>query len=186
MTFAFTVIELVCISLGAGAAFIFDSFFIMSKRFHKIKPFEAALLRRLSLFSIAGSSLALFLYMIVLALQFEIASDMRISLSLAKIIFLSLALLTGLALRKIHLNNLLRHQLNYGHLSEHMIAHPNPLIATAAYSTVSWMAVIFLTAIEYRQADIVFQFGFLHIIIFYIICGFLASKAAVFIKKNLV
>jgi hypothetical protein len=143
-------------------------------------------LRRLSLFSVVSAVIALFSYLIYLGLQFETASDVRIGFLLAKIVLMALALLTGLSLRRLHLRALLRHQNTYGHLSDSMVAHTDTLVATAAYSTVAWMAVIVLTAIEYRQAQDAFRFGFLHIIIAYILVGYCASKAAIFLKRNLV
>jgi hypothetical protein len=186
MYLSFLVIELVCISLGAGASFIFDSFFLLSPIHHKIKTFELKMLRRLSLMSIIGGAGALFFYIASLALEFDVTSDIRISVTFSKIIILMLALLTAVALRKIHLSALVRHQEGYGHLSEHLISHPDPFVSTAAFSTVSWMLVIFLTALEYRQADSAFHFGFLAISITYIVLGFFATKAALFIKKRLI
>ncbi len=185
MNLALTAFELTCISLGAGAAFLFDSFFFLSAHHHKIKIVELRILKRLSLMSIIGSAGALCFYMTLLALEFESGADIRISVHVSKIIILGFAFLTALALRRIHLTALMRHQSQYSHLSEHMLAHPDPFVGTAAYSTVSWMFIIFITAIEYRDAMSSFNFGFLSILLAYIILGFVAAKVAIFLKKRL-
>ena len=184
MNLTYITLELVCISLGAGAAFMFDSFFILSSRYHKIKPLELRILRRLSLLSITSSFGAIIFYGTTIAEQFQGSSDLRISIITSKMIFLAVTLVAGIAMRKVHLKALVRHQGQYAHLSESMSIHPDPLISTASYSTISWMAVIFLTALEFRQVDTFFNFGFISIMTTYIVFGIIFSKFAVYLKKK--
>lgn len=185
MDLTYITLELVCVSLGAGSAFILDSFFILSHRGHKIRQFEFKLLRRLSLLSITSSFGAIIFYLITLSNQFLTSTDMRISIFTSKIIILCVTLLAGIAIRKIHLKALMRHQEKYSHLSESMMLHPDPLVSTAAYSSLSWMFVIFLTALEYKQGATSFHFGFVSIILSYIVLGILASKVAIFVKRRM-
>ena len=189
MDLLFLILQLVGISLGAGAAFIFDCFFIISLKNHRISVREEKILSRLSLLSIIASTVAIFSYIIVLSFQFEenSISATGIGFATAKLLIFSFALLCGITLRKIHLPALLRHQQTYFHLSESMLLHQDSLISTAIYSTVSWLAVLTLTAIEQKQAIYsvsLTQYNFLHIIVIYIAVAITCNYVGLLIKNK--
>ncbi len=126
MAFLFLSLEQVCIALGAGSAFIFSSFFILSVKDHIVKPHEYAMLKSLSLFSLVSACIGIVTFVINSAIYLESAVDFRIGLISAKLIIFSLALVSEMTLRKIHLPNLMRHQKTYFHLSDTMVHHPDP------------------------------------------------------------
>lgn len=190
MDLLFTSIEGVSIAIGAGAAFIFCSFFILSLRNHVIGPTEYQILKRLSLYSSIGAALGLACFIINTAFYFETglygSEEMQISLIAAKLIFFSIALLGEMTLRKIHLPTLMRHQKAYFHLSDSMHHHPDPLVKTAAWSTVSWFFVIFMSAIELRGLYEAIPVSFISFIILYIVVGFLTSAISTALKEQIV
>jgi hypothetical protein len=186
MDITLSVVELVSVSVGAGAALIFDFFFLLSLRDHKVRQYEIKSLQRLSLCCIVGAMLALFSYIILLAMFIESSTTLELGFSLTKILILTIALLTALTLRKIHLPTLARYQSSYLHLSDSMVHHQDSLVATAAFSSVSWLAIILLTTLEARGVDIPFLNNGLAVMLVYIVIGYAASKAAVHIKKKII
>lgn len=184
MEFLFISIEQVAIAIGAGSAFIFSSFFILSLKDHVIKPHEYAMLKSLSLFSVISASIGIVSFIINSALYLESSPDFRISLISAKLIIFALALVAEVTLRKIHMPNLMRHQKDYFHLSDTMSHHPDPLISTAVFSLVSWIYIIFLSALEFRGIASEFSYGFLEISLSYIVCTYVLSKFAIVYKDK--
>ncbi len=184
MEFLFLSLEQVCIALGAGSAFIFSSFFILSVKNHIVKPYEYNMLKSLSLFSLISASVGIFCFVINSALYLESATDFRISLVSAKLIIFSLALISEMTLRKIHLPNLMRHQKSYFHLSDTMIHHPDSLITTVSFSMISWIFIIFLSTLEFRQISQYTDLSFIEVILAYIVSTFILSKIAVAYKKR--
>lgn len=184
MEFLFLSLEQVCIALGAGSAFIFSSFFILSVKDHMVKPHEYAMLKSLSLFSLVSASIGIVCFLINTALHLESAVDFRIGLISAKLIIFSLALVSEMTLRKIHLPNLMRHQKTYFHLSNTMVHHPDPLIATSAFSMISWLFIIFLSTLEFRQISQYTNLNFIEVILAYIVSAFILSKIAIAFKEK--
>jgi hypothetical protein len=186
MDISLTVLELVCISIGAGGALIFDFFFLLSLRDHKVRQYEIKSLKRLNLYSLVCISLSLVTYMTMVALYVERSTDLEIGFSLSKILIMAVAFLSALTLRKIHLPTLERYQNNYLHLSQNMVVHQDSLVATAAFSSVSWLSIILLTTLENRQVDIPFFENGLTIILTFIAVSYVASKVAVYLKKKII
>ena len=184
MEFLFLSLEQVCIALGAGSAFIFSSFFILSVKDHIVKPHEYAMLKSLSLFSLVSACIGIVTFVINSAIYLESAVDFRIGLISAKLIIFSLALVSEMTLRKIHLPNLMRNQKTYFHLSDTMVHHPDPLIATASFSMVSWIFIIFLSTLEFRQMTQYIHLSFVEIILAYIVSAFILSKLVIAFKEQ--
>jgi hypothetical protein len=184
MEFIFVSFEQVCIALGAGSAFIFSTFFILSVKDHIVKPHEYAMLKSLSLFSLISACIGLTAFVINTAIYLESAVDFKIGLISAKLIIFSLALLTEMTLRKIHLPTLMRHQKVYFHLSNTMTHHPDPLVATASFSLISWMFIIFLSTLEFRGIASQISLNFIEIMLAYILTAYLLGKAAIYFKEK--
>jgi hypothetical protein len=184
MDVLFYAIELVCIAVGAGSAFIFDSFFTLSLKHHKIQLHEEKMLSQISLFAVISSAIGLMVYTLLLATKLEMGIIQTLDIALLKIILFSIALLTSLTLRKIHLPQLLRYQKQYFHLSLHFGRHQDSLVSTAVYSTVSWMSIIILTVIEeYKQIQFS-SASILSIAILYICVSMLLSQTAIWFKNK--
>ena len=184
MDIILSTIELVCISLAAGSAFIFDSFFLLSLKDHKLKVYEKEALFRISLMTVTASVLALGIYIAILVTKLDSPTDIYIEFSSAKLIILMIALLSALTLRVIHLPTLVRYQENYFHLSEKMVIHQDSLAGTSAFSSVSWLFVIFLTSIEYKELDIS-HFSFIKIIVTFLAVAMVTSHIFVFLKNKI-
>jgi hypothetical protein len=184
MDFLFLSLEQVCIALGAGSAFIFSSFFILSAKNHIIKPHEYAMLKSLSFFSLVSACIGLVSFIINTSLYLESATDFPIGLISAKLIIFSLALLSEMTLRKIHLPTLMRHQKSYFHLSNTMLYHQDPLVATATFGLVSWMFIILISTLQFRQLSGQIQVSFAAILVAYILVAYLLSKAAIYFKEK--
>lgn len=185
MNLTFLTIQFVCISVGAGAAFLFDSFFFVSKHTHKVRAPELKTLRRLSLMSLVGSIGALSFYFIGISQESELVVLNHIDVYAVKTLFLALAFLTSLALRRIHLVSLVRYQKEYDHLSDTMLHHPSALVGTCTYSTISWMFVLFLTAFEAQHNNIL-SVNILNLVLLYVALSFILSKLLVYIKKHFI
>ncbi len=186
MELLFDTMQLVCIALGAGAAFIFDSFFILSLKHHLLRPYETSALKRISLFSIVASVIGLMAYIFGLAFAFEEAADFPLAFISAKTVFFCLAFITALTLRRIHLGTLLRYQKSYAHLSESMIIHHDALISTAAYSTLSWLALILMTAFETGSLPSSSPLSFPEMMILFICIGLFVSHISIYAKKRMI
>lgn len=194
MIILFNVLELVCISLGAGAAFIFDCFFFLSHKKHKVVPFEYKALQRINLMSTVACGIAILAFALEVALAIENPAnimgnsilDVSLNISLAKIILLIIALLAGLTMRRIHLPALRRHQNDHAHLSDSMIEHNKSLVSTSVYSTISWVYIIILTAIQPTNnilSGLNNENAFIIIAVSYIIICY-ALEHAIFHLKN--
>ena len=177
-------LELVSIALGAGSAFIFSSFFILSLKDHKVQDYEYESLKRLNTFSLMSAFLGIIFYICNTALFFETAPDFDIGQISAKLIIFSLALISEMTLRKIHLPTLMRHQQAYIHLSDKMMHHQDPLISTSVFNLISWIFIILLTSMQYNEFNSEFIFTFPQILISYIVLTFICSKVAIFWKEK--
>ncbi|MCF7865060.1 MAG: hypothetical protein K9M11_00955 [Candidatus Pacebacteria bacterium] len=184
MDLLFISLEQVCIAIGAGSAFIFTSFFILSLKNHIIKPHEYVMLKSLSLFSLVSAFLGLICFIINTSFYLESAVDFKIGLVSAKLIIFSLAFLSEMTLRKIHLPTLMRHQKAYFHLSNTMLFHQDPLVATATFSLVSWVFIIFLSALDFRGISSHISLNFVEVIVSYIIISYTLSKLAIYFKEK--
>lgn len=184
MDLLFLSFEQVSIAIGAGSSFIFASFFILSLKNHIIKPHEYKMLKSLSFFSLVSACLGLASFIINTSLYLETAQDFRIGLVSAKLIIFSLALLAEMTLRKIHLPTLMRHQKSYFHLSNTMLYHQDPLVATATFSLISWLYIIFLSTLEFRGLSNEIPVNFLEVIISYILISYILSKLAIYFKEK--
>lgn len=184
MDLLFTSLEFVCISLGAGSAFIFDTFFMLSLKKHQIRVYEEKMLQRINLFTVIGSAMALVAYIFTLSFRLEAGSVDALDIAFAKIFLLGIAFVTGVTLRKIHLPTLLRNQRQYFHLSEKFMLHQDSLVSTAVFSTFSWLMLILLTVFENFQEPQIFDFSIFSLAAIYIIGALICSKIAVFIKNQ--
>jgi hypothetical protein len=134
--------------------------------------------------TVTSAIISLGIYITILITKLEVSTDILIGFSSAKLIILGIALLCALTLRKIHLPTLVRYQENYFHLSENMVYHQDSLAGTAAFSTVSWLAIIFLTSLEYKGINIS-DFSFLKIIVTYFALAMITSHIFVFMKNRI-
>lgn len=184
MDFLFLSFEQVCIALGAGSAFIFSSFFILSLKDHIIKPHEYKMLKSLSFFSLVSACIGIVAFVINTSFYLESGADFKIGLVSAKLIIFSLALLSEMTLRKIHLPTLMRHQKAYFHLSNSMSHHQDPLIATSAFGLVSWMFIIFLSTLDFRGISSQISLNFLEVMVSYIFVSYLLGKLAIYFKER--
>jgi len=192
MPLLLNILEIVCVVLGASASFIFDCFFMVSVKKHRITPYEEKTLSRLNLMAVICSFTALFVYILSVSYFFEsdtlgavANSQAYLSFITAKIAILALAFVCGLTLRKIHLPTLLRYQRQYFHLSEHMVEHQYSLVSTAMYSSAAWLMILALTAVEQNQDVTSLHVGFLAIFGTYIVAGYVFSRAGWVIKSVL-
>jgi hypothetical protein len=177
-------LELVGISVGAGSAFIFDTFFALSIKDHIIKPFEERMLRRINLFTVTGSTIALVSATLLIAFKLQNADFDTLDISLAEILLLGIGLLTSVTLRKIHLPSIVRHQRVYVHLSNSFATHQDSLVSTAIYSTVSWIFLLFVIACEQESFGQILHSSFYMWLIAYILSGLILSKLAIFFKNK--
>lgn len=177
-------LEFVCISLGAGSAFIFDTFFMLSLKRHQIRVYEEKMLQRINLFTVLGSAIALITYIFIISLKLESGSVDALDISFAKIFLLAITFMTGVTLRKIHLPTLLRNQRQYFHLSEKFMFHQDSLVSTAVFSTTAWLMLILLTVFENFQQPQVFDFSIFSLATIYVISALICSKIAVFVKNQ--
>lgn len=184
MDLAFTSLEFVCISLGAGSAFIFDTFFMLSLKRHQIKVYEEKILQRINLFAVIGSTVGLITYIFTLSLRLEAGLVDALDVSFAKVFLFAIVFMTGVTLRKIHLPTLLRNQRQYFHLSEKFMLHQDSLVSTAVFSTTAWLMLILLTVFENFQKPHVFDFSIFSLATIYIIGALICSKIAVYIKNQ--
>lgn len=184
MEVLFFALELASIALGAGSAFIFSSFFILSLKDHKIEDHEYVSLKRLSTISLISAYLGLGLYIVNTAIFFETATDFDLGRISAKICIFALALISELTLRKIHLPTLMRHQTSYFHLSDKMMHHEDPLINTSVFNLVSWIFIILITSAEYNDFNAQFNYGFVEIVFCYILITYIFGKIAIAWKEH--
>jgi hypothetical protein len=184
MELLFLSFEQVCIALGAGSAFIFSCFFILSLKDHVIKPHEYKMLKSLSLLSLVSACIGLISFIINTSIYLESAVDFDMALVSAKLIIFSFALLSEMTLRKIHLPTLMRHQKSYFHLSNTMIYHQDPLIATSVFGLVSWSYIIFLSTLQFRQLSDYISPTFIEVLISYIAVSYLLGKLTIYFKEK--
>lgn len=192
MDLFFLSLEQVSIAIGAGASFIFCSFFILSFKNQLIKPFEYTVLKRLSLYATVGAGLALVAYIVRMALYFESNMDITntdVSVVSFQIILLAVALISEMTLRKIHLPTLMRHQQTYFHLSNSMSDHQDSLIATTSFSVISWLFIIFLGGMDFRgvfDSSHQVSFNFSLYLLAYILLGYIVGKVSIHLKEKFI
>lgn len=184
MDLVFQSLEEVSIALGAGSAFIFCFFFILSFKDHKIKPYEYGVLRRLSNISTISVAFATVAFIVNTSLRIEAEQDLAVSTISAKLIILAFLFIAEITLRKIHLPTLMRHQQAYFHLSDTMIHHPDPLVTTASFTIVSWCFVIALTSLDFKGMVSLQHPGFVKVALAYILLCFIVSKIALYFKAK--
>ncbi len=177
-------VELVCISVGAGSALIFDTFFALSVKDHKIKTIEEQMLSRINLHTVVSSVCVLLTYILLVIIQLQQAVVDTLGVSLAKVFLCLVALLTSVTLRKIHLPTLLRYQKNYFHLSDSFTEHQDSLVSTAVFSSLSWVLIILLTVFEQQEFTSILHTSMLLWLIVYIGSGLLLSRIAIFFKNK--
>ncbi len=181
------VFEIVGLCVGAGGAFIFNSFFLLCLKDHQLKKHEILALSRISLLSLSATILSLvsFILMVGLSLEQQIVPNLAITgLELA---LYFLALVTGLTLRKIHIPSLVRHQYEYSHLSPHFAFHQNSLASTASYSSMAWIFIIILSSANQEQGRLLTLISE-NILVFslsFIVLSYIASKISIYIKNVL-
>lgn len=177
-------IELVCIAVGAGSALIFDTFFMLSLKQHKIALHEERMLSSINFFSICSAMIGILVYAFLIALQLESGLLGALDIAFAKIFLFGITLVAGLTVRKIHLPTLLRYQKQYFHLSLTFDRHQDSLVSTGVFSITAWLFLITLTVIEqYKTVQDV------HISIFaiglaYIVLALTLSRLAIYFKNT--
>lgn len=137
------------LSLGAGAAFLIDLFFVTSAKTRILSARDVRMIFRLNFAVLISAVIALVTDVSLISFQVMEASSTSFSYWLLKLFLLSIAFLSALSLRKIHLPTLLRHQRHNAHLSDSFIYHSDSLINTTIVSTVTWISVILATTYEY-------------------------------------
>ncbi|HEY1037563.1 MAG TPA: hypothetical protein VGE62_03180 [Candidatus Paceibacterota bacterium] len=179
--------ELVGLALGAGGAFIFNSFFILCLKDHQLKKHEIVMLSRINLLSLTAAVIGLFAYVLSLASMMERLIIPDVGITGLKLCLYALALVTGLTLRKIHIPSLIRHQYEYSHLSPGFQFHQNTLASTASYSNLAWIFIIILTAVSIqggRFMTLVSE-NILIIGLSFIIISLIASRLSIYLKDSL-
>lgn len=176
-----TTIQLVCIALGASAAFIIDLFFIASLSHSRLRPHEVLMVRRLSLLSIVSAIIAIAIQSLIIFSIQAMIPDNFITFSFVTILFTIAAMICAITLRRVHVPALLRYQNQHSHLSDHHLHHGEEIVLISTISTVSWITVITIYAVaqigEY-STPYPFIFGY---IIFVIIMSVLTRL----IKRHL-
>lgn len=197
MQILFSTLELVGISLGAGSAMVFDTFFIMSLRNHTIKASESISLYRINLMAIIATTTAIIALNIRQALILENLSEsnyqnLRDENYVVKMFLYSIIFIITLTIRKYHLKTLLRHQHSHAHLSHSFKLHQDSLISAVSFTTVGWIMIIFLMSLEQKyfiyEIENVYSFTSsmtLLFIVSYILIGYIFSKINVYLKTRL-
>lgn len=181
------VFELVGLSLGAGGAFIFNSFFILCLKDHKLKQHEITALSRINLLSLTASVIGFASYILYLASLLEQLIVPDLGIAGLKLALYALAIITGLTLRKIHIPSLVRHQHQYSHLSPAFQFHQNTLASTASYSNLAWIFIIILTAASVHQGELttLISENILAVSLSFIGISLIASRLSIYLKDVL-
>lgn len=168
----------VCLAVGASATFISDLFFIISKNTHVFKVHEYRILRRFNLASLTSLAIAVILEIVLLSLRIESGAELLEVRTYLKIVIMIVATLCLLAMRQIHLPQLMRYQQKYSHLSDHFFLHHDSFVATAVISSISWIFVIIMAA--HDTAPLMTP---IYILLIYIVILYTTSKLGVLYKK---
>lgn len=175
---------IIALSVGAGAAVINDLFFLLSLKHHKLSRHELVTLKQLN-----NIQLFLIIWMILVEVTFFAIQIQTYSIStllgmtLARFIIEIVVLFCVLLLRQVHFPALIRHQNQYGHLSDSFMHHSNELIATCAISVVAWFYIILITSSSF---DSIFtDFGFGTTMISFIVSACLGTILLVSMKNKL-
>lgn len=174
---------LIAISIGAGAAFINDLFFIISLKHHVLKRHEIVILKQLNNIQVFLIVWILLSEIVFLSFQIQNFSlDSFIGATIAKLFIEVTVLFCALLIRQMHLPALIRHQHTYGHLSDSFIEHSNSLVGTCVTSMVSWGFIVLITSAAFNMK--VSDFGFSTTIIAYIITCLVASWFFMLLKNK--
>ena len=174
-------VQLVCIALGAGGAFIIDLFFMASLSHSKLRPKEELMVRKLNLLSITSGFLAILIQSFVVFSIRETIPDRFITFYFLATLFTTAAIVCSMTLRKVHIPALMRYQNNHAHLSDHHLHHGEEIVLISTVSTVSWVTVLIVYGVA-QNGDYYTPYPF---IIGYIIFVVLMSLLTRAIKSHL-
>lgn len=176
-------IYILAISVGAGCALINDLFFFLSLKHHVLKHHEIVTLKQLN-----NIQLVLIIWIIIaevtmIALNFQYAVNWHLAgVVIAKVLIEIAILFSTLLLRQVHMPALIRHQHQYGHLSDSFQEHNDSLVSTCAVSLVSWFFIVLITSGEFNRY--MMDFGFIQTIVSYVIVSLFAVWLVVYLKNN--
>lgn len=198
MQILFSTLELVSISLGAGAAMIFDTFFILSLKNHTITASESISLYRINLMAMIATTTAIVALNIKQALILENLSSVVDYQSFGdenytvKMFLYTTIFIITLTIRRYHLKTLLRHQHSHSHLSNSFKLHQDSLISAVSFTSLGWIMIIFLMSLEQRYFIYEIDSGYhftnsitLLFVISYILMGYIFAKINVYLKTRL-
>lgn len=185
LSFLFT-INLAGLSLGAGAAFMVDVFFLLSIKDRKITHMEYFSINRLGIIVNAGFFLTLITEVLMYtAFPSDVFTEGD-TLFISKLFILVVLFFTTLSFWKFHLPMLKRYQHDHLHLSDSFRHHSDGLTKTAAVSTVSWIFLIVLTSLSIRNPDLIkVQYNAVGIIASYIILAFISAKVLTHLRDRM-
>lgn len=150
---------IIAVSVGAGAAVINNLFFILSLKHHKLSRKEIISLQKLNNLQLYLIIWIILVEITVFAIQIQTYSiKTLLGMIVARLLIEIVALFCVLLLRQIHFPALIRHQHQYGHLSDSFALHSNELIATCSTSLVAWFYIILITSSSFE--NMFSDFGF--------------------------
>ena len=185
MYLLFYIILLSSISLAAGAAFMGDIFFFITLKKRRVALNEIETLKRMSGISMISCVIALFSQIVLTAIIISTSLSLGYEESYLIILLLLITFTCSLTMRNIHLPTLKRHHHDHAHLSDKFIEYHDPLIATAAVSTFSWIFIIFLLSLRNQGVDVAtdFNLGFGNLAVAYILLAYIASHCGILLKR---
>ncbi len=149
------IFNLFVISIGAGASLIIDLFFITSLKYHRLTKYEFKALRRLSSIAFFGGILGGLTEITLLSYRLKTGQFHQEYSSLMIILLCAIVIIASLTIKKIHIQNLERHQHNHNHLSDHFVEHSKGLPQTASISLITWATIICIKAYELYGANMI-------------------------------
>ncbi len=151
---------IIAVSVGAGAALINDIFFLISLKNHKLTRYQFKSLKQLNSLQLILIIWIILVEVTFFAIQIQTYSMATLlGMTLARFIIEIVVLFCVLLLRQVHFPALMRHQHQYGHLSDSFTKHSNELIATCAISLVAWFYIILITSSTFESVFSDFGFG---------------------------
>lgn len=174
---------IVAVSVGAGTALINDLFFLTSLKHRKLTKHDLITFKQLN-----NIQLFLIIWIILVEVTFFAIQVQTYSIStllgmaLARFVIEIVVLFCVLLLRQVHFPALIRHQHQYGHLSDSFVHHSNELTATCAVSLVAWFYIILITSSTFES--IFTDFGFGTTMIAFIISAIFATSLLVWMKNK--
>ncbi len=177
-------IYILAIAVGAGCALINDLFFFLSLKHHVLRRHEIITLKQLN-----NLQLVLIIWIIIaeitmISLNFQYAINWHLAgVVIAKVLIEIVILFSTLLLRQVHMPALIRHQHQYGHLSDSFQEHSDALVSTCALSLVSWFFIVLITSGEFNRY--MMDFGFIQTIMSYIVVSVFVIWLVTFMKNNI-